>query len=91
MRNSVLKELTAMDTFMFNCFFLWAYTALTPIFRSPKLYHNPCLSFIATFNVESVTFSLTSYFNAQTLMIILKVLTSRIKFPVACAQNVVQY
>ena len=41
--------------------------------------------FIATFNVESVTFSLTSYFNAQTLMINLKVLTSRIKFSVACA------
>ena len=41
--------------------------------------HNLWLSFIAIFTVESVTFSLTSGFHAETLMTILKVKTSRQK------------
>ena len=45
-----------------------------------KLYgHNLWLSFIAIFTVESVAFSFTSGFHAETLMTILKVKTSRQK------------
>ena len=41
--------------------------------------HNLWLSFIAILTVESVVFSLTSGFHAETLMTILKVKTSRNK------------
>ena len=53
-----------------------------------KLYgHNLWLSFIAIFTVESVAFSLTSGFHAETLMTILKVKTSVQKKSVACAKK----
>ena len=47
--------------------------------RRKLLGHNVWLSFIAIFTVESVAFSLTSGFHAETLMTILKVKTSRQK------------
>ena len=43
------------------------------------------LSFIAIFTDESVAFTLTSGFRAETLMTILKVKTSNQKKSVACA------
>ena len=49
--------------------------------------HNLWLSFIAIFTVESVAFSLTSGFHAETLMTILMVKTSRQKKCCVCIES----
>ena len=45
------------------------------------------VSFIAIFTIESVAFSFTSGFHADTLMTILKVKTSRQKICCLCIEN----